>query len=146
MKNLEEIRTELERAIESDLTSPCGLREIYEISNNINCAQSFLETFVELCQEESDQGKIESFTNDTAEYINSIQDDDSSGKDENLKTTKKEYFENSIYILSNNNINEVDAWGELDDDEIEFAEFIEFDYAVANHYGYQNCAIFHISE
>jgi hypothetical protein len=58
---------------------------------------------------------------------------------------RKEYYENSIYILSDDDFDEIDAWNELNDEEVENYEFVEFDKSVANHYNVKNCAIFHLS-
>jgi len=58
---------------------------------------------------------------------------------------EKKYYNNSIYILSNEDFREEDAWNELSEEETEKAEFIEFDYAVASYNNFKNCAIFHIN-
>lgn len=50
----------------------------------------------------------------------------------------------SVYALSNDNFTEQEAWEQLPGEYEERAEFIEFDSSVASHYGYENCAIFHV--
>ena len=62
---------------------------------------------------------------------------------------EKKYSEDnsSIYILSN----EWEGFDEkmydlLDNEELDDAKFIEFDAAVAQHFGYKYCAIFHIND
>ena len=56
---------------------------------------------------------------------------------------KKEYYNTSLYILSEQFLNNEQAFNYLNDEEKENYDFIEFDYAVASHFNYKNCAIFH---
>jgi len=69
-------------------------------------------------------------------------------KTENYTYKKQDDHENpSHYILSNEDMNAQEADEALEElayDAWEEAKFVEFDSAVAQHYGYKNCAIFHI--
>jgi len=59
---------------------------------------------------------------------------------------EKKYFENSIYVLSDDDdFCEADAFGMLSEEEAEKSEFIEFDKSVADYHGYKYCAIYHSS-